>query len=200
MRASEQDREDVQNERHRFREELRNEPSSRFVFVDESGAKTNMTRGYGWAEKGQRAYASAPYGHWETTTMIGSVRLDGQTTCMTLDGAVDRDAFIAFLKHVLGPSLQEGDVVIMDNLPSHKSTIVSEVVESFGARVRYLPSYSPDYNPIEMMWSKIKQFLKSAKARTEEGLIQAIGKAFQDVKPSHALGWFNHCGYVTTQS
>ena len=173
---------------------------SRLVFLDESSAKTNMTRTYAWAYKGERAYASAPYGHWQTTTMIGSVRLDGRTTCMTLNGAMDSEAFVVYINRVLGPTLQTGDLVLLDNLSSHKPPAVVKAIESFGAQVRYLPCYSPDLNPIEMMWSKIKQFLKGAKARTEEALIQSIGKAFQEVKPSHASGWFGKCGYMATQN
>lgn len=171
---------------------------NRLVFLDESGAKTNMTRTYAWALKGERAYACAPYGHWQTTTMIGSVRLNGQATCMTLDGAMDSEAFVIYIQEVLGPTLQAGDLVLMDNLPSHKPLEVVQAIESFGAQVRYLPRYSPDFNPIEMMWSKIKQFLKDAKARTEEALIQSIGNAFQAVKPGHAFGWFHKCGYLAT--
>ena len=131
--------------------------------------------------------------------MIGSVRLDGRTTCMTLNGAMDSEAFVVYINRVLGPTLQTGDLVLLDNLSSHKPPAVVKAIESFGAQVRYLPCYSPDLNPIEMMWSKIKQFLKGTKARTEEALIQSIGKAFQEVKPSHASGWFGKCGYRATQ-
>ena len=170
------------------------------MFVDESGAKTNMTRSHAWALKGQRAWASAPYGHWQITTMVGSVRLDGETTCMTLDGAVDTDAFVAYLDQVLCPTLRPGDTVILDNLSCHKSPQVIQAIESVDARVCFLPPYSPDFNPIEMMWSKIKQSLKGAEARTHERLIEAVGEAFQRVHPSDAQGWFRHCGYLSTQT
>lgn len=171
---------------------------SRLVFVDESGAKTNMTRLYGRAIAGQRAVDNTTSGHWCTTTMISSVRLDGSTACMVVDGATTKDIFEAYIKQILAPSLKAGDVVVLDNLAAHKNQQVRELIKSVGAELWYLPAYSPDLNPIEKMWSKIKSILRTLKARTEESLIYAIAKALEMVTASDAKGWFESCGYVNT--
>ena len=171
---------------------------TRLVFVDESGAKTNMTRLYSRAIAGQRAIDNTPCGHWCTTTMISSVRLDGSTACMVVDGATTTDIFEAYIKQILVPSLKAGDVVVLDNLAAHKSQQVRELIKSVGAELWYLPAYSPDLNPIEKMWSKIKSILRTLKARTEEALIHAIAKALEMVTASDAKGWFESCGYLNT--
>jgi transposase len=163
--------------------------------LDESGAKTNLTRLYGRAPKGQRAHARTPHGHWQTTTMISSVRLDGTTACMTLDGTTDTESFRAYVEAVLVPTLRPGDTVVMDNLSPHKSDPTLALILQVGAQVRFLPAYSPDLNPIEKMWSKIKSLLRSAEARTPADLGQAIGQALAQVTPHDALGWFASCGY-----
>lgn len=163
--------------------------------MDESGAKTNLTRLYGRAPKGQRAHASTPHGHWQTTTMISSVRLDGTTACMTLEGTTDTESFRAYVEAVLVPTLRPGDLVVMDNLSPHKSDPTLALILQVGAQVRFLPAYSPDLNPIEKMWSKVKSLLRSAEARTPADLVQAIGKALALVTPQDALGWFASCGY-----
>lgn len=167
----------------------------RLVFLDESGAKTNMTRLYGRAFGGQRVVDAAPHGHWCTTTMLSSIRLDGTTAAMVIEGPTDTAVFRAYVDQVLVPSLRPGDVVVMDNLAPHKSVGVAEAVASAGAAVWYLPPYSPDFNPIEKMWSKIKASLRKAKARTQEALINAVGAALQTVTPSDAMGWFKASGY-----
>ena len=163
--------------------------------MDESGAKTNLTRLYGRAPKGQRAHARTPHGHWQTTTMISSVRLDGTTACMTLDGTTDTESFRAYVEAVLVPTLRPGDTVVMDNLSPHKSDPTLALILQVGAQVRFLPAYSPDLNPIEKMWSKVKSLLRSAEARTPADLVQAIGQALAQVTPQDALGWFASCGY-----
>jgi transposase len=163
--------------------------------LDESGAKTNLTRLYGRAPKGQRAHASTPHGHWQTTTMIASVRLDGTTACMTLEGTTDTESFRAYVEAVLVPTLRPGDMVVMDNLSPHKSDPTLALILQVGAQVRFLPAYSPDLNPIEKMWSKVKSLLRSAEARTPADLVQAIGQALAQVTPQDALGWFASCGY-----
>jgi transposase len=163
--------------------------------LDESGAKTNLTRLYGRAPKGQRAHASTPHGHWQTTTMISSVRLDGTTACMTLEGTTDTESFRTYVKAVLVPTLRPGDWVVMDNLSPHKSDPTLALILQVGAQVRFLPAYSPDLNPIEKMWSKVKSLLRSAEARTPADLVQAIGHALAQVTPQDALGWFASCGY-----
>lgn len=131
------------------------------VFIDESGARTNMTRERGRGPRGERVVAHTPHGHWKTTTMISGVRLDGPCATMVLDGATDADAFRAYVQHVLVPQLRVGDVVVMDNLQPHKAAGVREMIESAGATLLYLPPYSPDYNPIENMWSKVSAGLLS---------------------------------------
>ena len=168
---------------------------NRLVFIDEAGAKTNMTRLYGRAEKGERVVDFAPHGHWCTTTMISSIRLNGTTACMALDGSTTGDVFRAYTEHVLVPSLRRGDIVVLDNLASHKDQTALELIRQAGAEVRFLPPYSPDLNPIEKMWSKIKQILRSIKARTWETLLAAIATALECVSPEDALGWFTSCGY-----
>ena len=171
---------------------------ARFVFIDESGAKTNMTRLYGRAMAGQRTVDDTPSGHWCTTTMISSVRLDGSTACMVVDGATTKDIFEAYVEQILLPTLKAGDIVVLDNFSAHKSQKVRELIESVGAELYYLPAYSPDLNPIEKMWSKIKAILRKLKARTRDTLIDAIAKALEKVTASDAKGWFESCGYANT--
>ena len=154
-----------------------------------------MTRLRGRAARGQRVHDSAPAGHWGTTTMISSIRIDGSTACMTVDGATDTDVFAAFAESVLAPTLKPGDVVVMDNLSPHKAPKTTQLIERTGARVIFLPAYSPDLNPIEKMWSKVKEFLRAAKARTEEALWAAIAAALEAITPQDALNWFASCGY-----
>ena len=168
---------------------------SKLVFIDESGAKTNMTRLYGRCQKSSRLHASAPCCRWTSTTMISSIRSDGSTACMTIEGAMNADIFYIYVRDFLLETLHPGDVVIMDNLSSHKNKRVLELIESVGAEVEFLPAYSPDLNPIELMWSKVKSILRKLEARTPEDLIKAIGTALKKVTHSDAIGWFNHCGY-----
>lgn len=167
----------------------------KLVFIDESGAKTNMTRLYGRAKEGQRAVDDTPSGHWCTTTMISSVRWDGSTACMVVDGATTKDIFKAYVENILLPTLRPGDVVVLDNLSSHKNQEVRDLIESVGAELWFLPPYSPDLNPIEKMWSKIKAILRKLKARTEKTLIEAIAYALESVTAADAKGWFKSCGY-----
>lgn len=154
-----------------------------------------MTRLRGRAPLGERLHATAPAGHWHTTTMISSVRLDGSTACMAIAGPTDTQVFAAYVRKVLCPTLQQGDIVVMDNLGTHKSDSVIELITSVGAQVLFLPAYSPDLNPIEKMWSKVKSLLRSAEARTPTDLIKAIASALSMVTPKDALHWFASCGY-----
>ena len=154
-----------------------------------------MTRLRGRAPRGRRLLAKAPHGHWRTTTMVSSVRLDGSTACMTIEGATDTAVFQAYVREVLCPSLRPGDIVIMDNLSPHKNEQTVALITAAGATVRFLPAYSPDLNPIEMMWSKVKALLRQAEARTPEELQRAIGQALQRVCAQDAAGWFAACGY-----
>jgi transposase len=157
-----------------------------------------MTRLRGRAPKGQRVYDAAPHGHWRTTTMISSIRHDGTTACMTIDGPTTSDVFREYVRHVLEPTLRPGDIVILDNLSSHKHADALTLIEKAGATVKFLPAYSPDLNPIEKMWSKIKEFLRAAKARTREALEKAIANALNKVSARDAAGWFQSCGYTIT--
>lgn len=154
-----------------------------------------MTRLRGRALRGRRVHASAPCGHWKTTTMISSIRLDGTTACMTIQSATDTEVFRTYVKEVLCPSLRPGDIVVMDNLAPHKSEPTLELIAQAGASTLFLPAYSPDLNPIEKMWSKIKNLLRSAEARTVDELHTAISHALTRVTPKDAKHWFASCGY-----
>lgn len=166
------------------------------VFVDESGATTAMTRLRGRAPRGARVRASAPQGHWRVTTMVGALRLRGITAAMTIDCPTDAEVFLAFVERVLTPRLQPGDVVVMDNLSAHKAAVIAQRIHAAGAELLYQPPYSPDVNPIEPCWSKVKEFLRTAKARTQECLDTAIAAALKTITPHDARGWFRQCGYI----
>ena len=165
----------------------------RLVFLDETGAKTNMTRMYARAKKGLRAVDHAPHGHWNTTTLIAGITHASAIAPMLLDGPMDTDAFEAYLAQVLIPALPQKAIVIMDNLPSHKSPGVTRLLHGAGAELWYLPPYSPDYNPIEPMWSKVKSYLRSAKARSQDELYKAIAVALTRISPADSEGFFRHC-------
>ena len=167
----------------------------RLVFLDESGAKTNLTRLYGRALGGERVVDAAPQGHWCTTTMLSSIRLDGSTAALVIEGPTDAEVFGAYIEQVLVPSLRAGDIVVMDNLAPHKMPVVAQRIRAAGADVWFLPPYSPDLNPIEKMWSKVRQFLRSTKARTWDALWKAIAAALRAVIQSDAVNWFKACGY-----
>jgi transposase len=173
---------------------------ARFVFLDESGAKTNLTRLYGRVLGGRRLVDSAPHGHWCTTTMLSSIRLDGTTAAMVIEGPTDTAVFRAYVENVLIPTLRPGDIVVLDNLRPHKQPEVVAAVKRAGAQVWPLPPYSPDFNPIEQMWSKVKAYLRKVKARSPPTLLRAIAAALRTITAADAEGWFNHCGYRYTQS
>jgi len=139
---------------------------------------------------------NTPSDHWCTTTMISSIRLDGSTVCMVVDGATTKDIFKAYVQHILLPTLKAGDIVVLDNLSAHKNKEIRDLIESVDAELWFLPQYSPDLNPIEKMWSKIKAILRSLKARTEQALINAIAEALDKVTANDAKGWFGSCGYM----
>lgn len=170
--------------------------TTQLVFIDETWAKTNMTRAQGWAPKGQRLVAAVPHGHWKTSTFVGALRVDGLTAPMVMDGAINGDYFKAYVKNVLVPTLRPGDVVILDNLSSHKVAGVREAIEAVGATVRYLPPYSPDFNPIENLFAKLKTLLRKAEERTQDGLWQKIGNLIDVFTPDECKNYFKHCGYA----
>ncbi len=163
--------------------------------MDESGAKTNLTRLRGRAQRGQRVHASCPHGHWQTTTMIGALRLEGPSACVSIEGATDTEIFATYVRDALCPTLRPGDVVIMDNLSPHKGAQALTLIAQVGAKVQFLPAYSPDLNPIEAMWSKVKNSLRTAEARTQPTLLEAIGASLGGITGQDARNWFAHCGY-----
>ena len=148
-----------------------------------------MTRLRGRCPKGQRLRCHAPHGHWRTTTMISSVRLDGTTACMTIEGATNTEVFQAYVREILVPTLGPGDIVVMDNLGAHKNERTIALIEQVGAQVRFLPAYSPDLNPIEMMWSKVKALLRKTRARTHPDLLVAIASALDRLHTSITFGF-----------
>jgi transposase len=154
-----------------------------------------MTRLRGRSPRGKRLHASAPCGRWRATTMIGSVRQDGTTACMTVEGAVNAEVFRSYIREILLPTLRAGDILVMDNLSAHKDRQSLDLLKDAGVTVRFLPAYSPDYNPIELMWSKVKALLRKAEARSNETLLHAIGEALSRVTQKDATNWFAHCGY-----
>lgn len=165
------------------------------IFIDESGAQTNMTPRYSRAPRGERAYGSAPRNHAKNTTLVASLSLRGLGAAMTLEGALDGDAFAAYLREFLLPTLVPGQIVVLDNLSVHKDKRVRPLIEGAGCTLIYLPAYSPDMTPIEQAFSKIKTFLRRTGARSREALDAAMTAAMATVTAADANGWFTHCGY-----
>lgn len=154
-----------------------------------------MARRYGRAPRGERCRAPVPHGHWKTTTFVGALRLEGMTAPMTLDGAMNGAAFLAYVEQVLAPTLTPGDIVVMDNLPAHKLSSVREAIEATGAELRFLPPYSPDFNPIELAFSKVKTLLRKAAARSLQDLWDAIRDAIDAITPNDCRSYFTATGY-----
>lgn len=154
-----------------------------------------MTRKCGRAPKGERILEATPHGKWRVLTTLGAISLRGIEAVMTVPSATDSEIFLTYLKQALCPKLHHGDFVVMDNLSVHKVPRVRKLIESRGAKLIYLPPYSPDLNPIEKAWFKFKQFLRGAKARTQDALDQAVTEALNTISPDNAAAWFRHCGY-----
>ena len=197
LKAAEQDRPDVAAARSFW---VKTQPAldaDSLVFLDESGAKTNMTTRYGRSPVGERCYDSSPHGHWKTLTMLSAIRTTGvmQDATVVVDGAMDAAVFTAYAEQCLAPSLQGGDIVVMDNLASHYAKDALSAVESVGASVWFLPAYSPDLNPIEQVWSKVKAWLRRAAATTIDDLITATANALRAVTAQDCLGCIRACGY-----
>ena len=182
--------------RAHWHEQISAYPSSQLVFVDESGANTKMTRFRGRAPVGQRLVAHVPLGHYQTTSLVSAIRLTGPSAPWLFDGAMDGEMFLAWIQQGLVPVLQPGDVVIMDNLPTHKVAGVLQAIAAAGARLIYLPPYSPDFNPIENMWSKVKQTLRSWARRTGEELLPAAKAAFEAISAADCQGFFLNAQYA----
>jgi transposase len=196
--AAEQDRPDVLTRRRAWFGEQPGLDPTRLVFIDETWASTNMARTRGRAPKGERLRVAIPHGHWKTTTFVAALRLDGMVAPFVLDGPINRDAFETYLEKVLVPSLRPGDVVVMDNLSSHKGTRVRAMLEAAGATLRYLPPYSPDLNPIENAFAKLKAYLRKAAQRTIEDLWTDIGALVDTFMPSECANYFRAAGYNPT--
>lgn len=169
----------------------------RLVFIDETGVNTKMTRTYGRSPRGSRVVAKVPHGHWKTTTFVAALRDEGLTAPTVIDGAMNGDLFLAYVQQQLVPALKPGDIVVMDNLASHKRAGVREAIEAAGAQLVYLPPYSPDLNPIELAFSKLKWLVRSAEERTVEGLWNFLGQVLDRFTATECLNYFRHCGYAT---
>ena len=196
--AAEQDRPDVLKRREAwFEGQLELDPA-RLVFIDETWASTNMARRYGRAPRGRRLRVGVPHGHWKTTTFVAGLRLAGVVAPFVLDGPINREAFEIYIEKVLVPELRPGDVVVMDNLSSHKGPRVRMLIEAAGATLLYLPPYSPDFNPIENAFAKLKALLRKAAERTVEGLWTTIGRILDTFTPRECANYFAAAGYDAT--
>ena len=169
--------------------------ADKLVFLDESGSNINLTRRYGRAKHKERVVEEAPFSKPKNTTILSSIRLDGTRAYTTYSGGTTGEKFLTYLKETLLPTLHSGDIVIMDNLRTHHIEEVGKVLQEAGMQVLYLPPYSPDFNPIEMMWSKVKAYLRKVKKRTVETLLEAIKEAMNLVTPQDCVGWFSKAGY-----
>ena len=171
---------------------------AQLVFIDETWATTNMARRYGRAPRGQRLVASVPHGHWHTSTFLAALRHDGITAPCVLDGAINGASFLAYVEQFLAPTLNAGDVVVMDNLGSHKVDGVREAIEARGAFLLYLPPYSPDLNPIEQVFAKLKHLLRKAQPRNFDAVSDAIGRLLDSFTPQECVNYFANSGYQHT--
>ena len=189
------DRPDVQAKRHGFWRLRTLRQASRLVFLDETGVNLSMTRAYARAPSGERAVAAVPKNWGDSVTVVAALTLDGIIAPMMLQGAMNARAFEAYVEQCLVPELRTGDVVVMDNLASHKRPVVLDLIGRAGARALFLPPYSPDFNPIEPSWSKFKAILRARAARTKRTLQNGVRAALQAITPLDARGWFRHCGH-----
>lgn len=193
--ALERQREDVAEARRQWAAEQLSIDPDRVVFVDETWAKTNMTRTYGRSPRGARLVAQVPYGRWETTTFLGAMRSTGFVAPLCVEGAINGEVFRAWVEQQLVKSLRKGDTVVLDNLSSHKASGVVAAIEAVGAQVRYLPPYSPDLNPIELAFSKFKKLLRDGAERTNEKLWKLCGRVLDLFTESECRNYLQHCGY-----
>ena len=194
----EQLRGDIKRKRLSYLIRRRIEKERSFVFLDESGVKTNMTRQYGWANRQDRCVAYVPHGHWKTSTIISAIRsnqvIDGAT--FMIDGPMTGECFVGYTKHHLAPNLKPGEIVVMDNLATHKCAGVREAIEDVGCDLWYLPPYSPDLNPIEKLWSKVKSCMRNSAARSHEQLLAALNAGLKTVSAEECRNYFKSCGYA----
>ena len=196
--AREQDRPDVSRRRAQWRNYQGRVDPARLIFIDETWAKTNMTRTHGWAARGERLVDKTPHGHWTTTTFLAALRHDRIDAPCLFDGPINGELFLAYVERVLVPTLKPGDIVILDNLGSHKGKAVRKAIRAAGAKLIFLPKYSPDLNPIEQVFAKLKTLLRKAGARTVEAISAAIGTLLECFKPQECANYFKNAGYAST--
>jgi transposase len=196
-RADERDRPDVKRKRRSFRAKMKRIEPWRLLFVDETGVTTAMARAYARSPRGERAVGKAP-GSWESFTVVAALGAAGAVAPMVPPGAVDAAAFDSYVEQALAPELRPGDVVVWDNLPAHQDRAAARSVRRAGARLIRLPPYSPDYSPIEQLWSKTKAHLRRVAARTKDDVYEALGEALDDVTIRDVIGWFKHAGLCAT--
>ncbi|QAU45372.1 IS630 family transposase [Bradyrhizobium guangzhouense] len=194
VHASEQDRPDVVERRQAWRC-AQTSLGGRLIFLDETWTTTAMTRRYAWADVGTRALGHAPHGHWKTTTFLAGLTCKGLIAPFVLDGPINAECFFAYVEQILVPALREGDTVILDNLSSHKNEAARRLIADAGASLLFLPPYSPDLNPIEMAFAKLKELLRQAQARTVDALWDLIGRSLSLFTPEECANYIRHCGY-----
>ena len=190
LHAQERDTEENRKRRAEFLGKIRAVSPEKLIYLDESGVTTSMTRLYARSRDGARIHEAAPGGHWKILTVLGAMSTRGMIATMTIEEPTDADIFLAYLDHVLCPKLRPGDAVVMDNLSAHKVQGVRERIAAAGAELLYLPPYSPDLNPIEKAWSKLKLLLRSARSRTKEALDDALSQLLPQLTPENAEAWF----------
>ena len=196
MRASEQNRPDVVERREAWQRAQKG-LGGRLIFLDETWTTTAMTRRYAWADVGARAFGHAPNGHWKTTTFLAGLTCEGLIAPFVLDGPINAECFLAYVEQILVPTLKPGDIVVMDNLSSHKLPAIREAIEAAGARLLYLPSYSPDFNPIEQLFAKLKAALRKAAERSVESLWNRIAILLDIFPPDECANYFRNSGYAS---
>ena len=195
--ATEQDRPDVARKRARWKAYQNRLDPARLVFIDETWAKTNMTRLRGWSPRGQKLLAKVPQGHWRTLTFLAALRCDRIDAPCVIDGPINGESFLAYVEQVLVPTLKPGDIVIIDNLGSHKAKAVRHAIRAAGARLFFLPPYSPDLNPIEQVFAKLKTLLRKAAERTVEATWKRIGALLDAFSPQECANYFRNAGYAS---
>ncbi|VTT96637.1 Transposase-like protein OS=Gluconacetobacter xylinus E25 GN=H845_1011 PE=4 SV=1: DDE_3 [Gemmataceae bacterium] len=198
IQAAEQDRADVKAKREGWAGKVPGLDPTKLVFLDETGANNKMTRRYGRAARGQRVIGRVPHGHWKTTTFVAALRSDGLVAPMVVDGSMNGDLFVAYVEQVLVPVLRPGDVVVLDNLSSHKRVAAVRAIERTGCSVVYLPPYSPDLNPIERAFAKIKARLRAAELRTIAEVESFFGTAHEAFTPDECWNYIRHAEYTAT--
>jgi transposase len=197
VRAAEQDRPDVAAARTAWADEQAQLDAERLVFIDETGAATNMARLRGRAPRGERLIGKLPHGHWKTTTFVAGLRSSALTAPCVIDGPMNGNAFLAYVEQILAPSLKPGDIVVLDNLSAHKVPGVREAIEAVGARLLYLPPYSPDFNPIEQLFAKLKALLRKAAERSIDALWDRIASLLNAFTPEECANYFRNAGYAS---